>query len=284
MRWQSGRRSSNIDDRRGAAAGGRTLRFGGLATIGIVAVGLLLGVEPQTLLQVVTEDGGAPAGAPAPRSAEEDELADLVAVVLGDTEDTWRPLFEQMGRTYQEPVLVLFTDRVASACGAQSSAVGPFYCPADHQVYIDLGFFGELSERFGAPGDFAQAYVVAHEVGHHVQNLLGTSGEVHAQRRQLDEAGANELSVRLELQADCYAGVWAHHAERARDLLEHGDLEEGLRAAHAIGDDTLQRNAGRHVVPESFTHGTSEQRMRWFRAGFDAGDPGACDTFGADPL
>jgi predicted metalloprotease len=211
-------------------------------------------------------------------------LAELVSVILADTEETWSRLFADRGADYPEPTLVLFTDRVASACGTQSSAVGPFYCPADQQVYIDLGFFGELSERFGAPGDFAQAYVVAHEVGHHVQNVLGTSSRVHAERRRVSEQEANALSVRQELQADCYSGVWAHHADRARNLLEQGDLEEGLRAAHAIGDDTLQRNAGRHVVPESFTHGSAEQRMRWFRIGFDSGDMDRCDTFSTAEL
>ena len=281
MRWQGRRTSRNIIDRRGAAGpGGKTLRFSGLATVGIVVVGLLLGVEPQTLLQVVTtEEGGTAAGPAAPRSAEEDALAELVSVILADTEQTWSALFAARGAEYPEPELVLFTDRVASACGAQSSAVGPFYCPADRRVYIDLGFFGELSDRFCAPGDFAQAYVVAHEVGHHVQNVLGTSSRVHTARAGASEAEANALSVKQELQADCYAGVWAHHAQRARDLLEAGDLEEGLQAAHAIGDDTLQRHAGRDVVPETFTHGSAEQRQRWFLAGFESGDPDRCDTF-----
>jgi hypothetical protein len=206
-------------------------------------------------------------------------------MVLGDTEITWPALMQQqVNQTYVAPTLVLFTDRVQSACGMQSAAVGPFYCPADQQVYIDLGFYGELSRRFGAPGDFAQAYVIAHEVGHHIQNLLGTSTRVHREQQGMPEVEANDLSVRLELQADCYAGVWAHHAERTRDVLEAGDLEEGLRAAAAIGDDTLQRNAGQAVSPESFTHGTSEQRVRWFRVGMREGDMKACDTFNTPSL
>ncbi|MFT4704345.1 MAG: putative metalloprotease [Bradymonadia bacterium] len=287
MRWQGGKRSTNIDDRRGQRGGGRTgtrLRFGLLGTVGVVVVGLFAGVEPSTLFGFVTEEGGAPTSetAPAPRSAEEDQLADMVAVVLGDTEDTWTRLFAEQGQTYQQPTLVFFTEAVQSACGAQTAAVGPFYCPGDNQVYIDLGFFEELSTRFGAPGDFAQAYVVAHEVGHHIQNLTGVSTRVHRDRARLSETEANEMSVRQELQADCYAGVWGHHARER--MLEPGDLEEGLRAAHAIGDDTLQRQATGTVVPESFTHGSAEQRSRWFRRGFDTGEMAACDTFGAQSL
>jgi uncharacterized protein len=205
-------------------------------------------------------------------------------VVLADTEDTWHPLFEQIDRTYEEPTLVLFSGAVESACGFANAAVGPFYCPGDRQVYIDLGFFEELSDRFGAPGDFAQAYVLAHEVGHHVQTLLGISDQVRSVREQLGEADANALSVRQELQADCFAGIWANHADRSRQLLEQGDIEEGLRAASAIGDDRLQRQAQGYVVPESFTHGSSEQRMRWFQAGFAEGELSACDTFGAGQL
>jgi predicted metalloprotease len=205
-------------------------------------------------------------------------------VVLADTEDTWNPLFDQMDRTYQEPVLVLFSDQVDSACGFASAAVGPFYCPGDRKVYIDLGFFAELSDRFGAPGDFAQAYVLAHEVGHHVQTLLGISDQVRSIRATASEADANALSVRQELQADCFAGIWAHHADQLRQILEPGDVEEALTAASAIGDDRLQRQAQGYVVPESFTHGSSEQRVRWFQTGLERGQLSACDTFSPDQL
>jgi predicted metalloprotease len=199
--------------------------------------------------------------------------------VLKDTEDVWGELFASMGKTYQAPRLILFTGQVESACGSASSAVGPFYCPGDAQVYLDTEFFDDLHRRFGAPGDFAEAYVIAHEVGHHVQNLLGVSGRVQSLRRQMGEAEANRLSVRLELQADFFAGVWAHHAQAAKQILEAGDIEEALSAATAIGDDRLQRQARGTVTPDAFTHGTSEQRMRWFRRGFESGDPNACDTF-----
>jgi uncharacterized protein len=201
--------------------------------------------------------------------------------VLADTEDTWRPLFDEMGRQYQDPALVLFTGAVDSACGFAQSAMGPFYCPLDQKVYVDLSFYDDLRSRFGAPGDFAQAYVIAHEVGHHVQNLLGIAEQVQALRQQVSEVEANDLSVRMELQADCFAGVWANHANRARSILEEGDIEEGLNAASAIGDDRMQRQAQGYVVPESFTHGSSEQRVRWFRQGLTSGELGACDTFNA---
>lgn len=261
------------------------MAVGGGAIV-IVIIGLLMGQDPMTILQSVLEGGASTSEtSTATTSAEEDELAEFVSLVLGDTEITWPALMqEQVNQTYVAPTLVLFTDRVQSACGMQSAAVGPFYCPADQKVYIDLGFYRELSTRFGAPGDFAQAYVIAHEVGHHIQNLLGTSTRVHRQQQALGEAEANDLSVRLELQADCYAGVWAHHAERSRSVLEAGDVEEGLRAAAAIGDDTLQRNAGQAVSPESFTHGSSDQRVRWFRIGMQSGDMNRCDTFNARPL
>ena len=205
-------------------------------------------------------------------------------MVLADTEDTWHALFEQIDRPYQEPVVVLFSGAVSSACGFANAAVGPFYCPGDRKVYIDLSFFEELGDRFGAPGDFAQAYVLAHEVGHHVQTLLGISDQVRSVRASLGEADANALSVRQELQADCFAGIWAHHAERMRQVLEPGDIEEGLAAASAIGDDRLQRQSQGYVVPESFTHGSSQQRMRWFQAGYDEGALNACDTFSAERL
>jgi predicted metalloprotease len=215
---------------------------------------------------------------------EEEQRKDFVSVVLADTEAVWHKLFNQMGRNYEEPKLVLFRGRVESACGLASSAVGPFYCPRDHKVYVDLEFFEELQKRFGAPGDFAQAYVIAHEVGHHVQDLLGISDRVHAQQGRMSKAEYNQLSVRLELQADFLAGVWAHHAQKMRNMLEEGDIEEALRAAEAIGDDRLQRQAQGYVVPDSFTHGTSAQRVRWFRRGFETGDVDQGDTFNARSL
>ena len=286
MRWRDGRRSSNVDDRRGQRAR-RGLQIGG-AGIVVAIIAALISGDPSALIQQLlsgaTSGGGtSEAGEYVPTEAEQ-ELADFTSVVLADTEDTWNPLFRQLGRQYEEPTLVLFSGGVNSACGFQSAAVGPFYCPGDNQVYIDLAFFQELHSRFGAPGDFAQAYVVAHEVGHHIQNLMGTSTRVHQQRSQVSETEANQLSVRLELQADCYAGVWAHHADRARGILEAGDVEEGLNAATAIGDDTLQRNAGRRVTPESFTHGSGEQRVRWFNVGLNNGSVEACDTFSAARL
>jgi predicted metalloprotease len=266
----------------------RAGRAGGVGGIGIIVIALIaifLGVDPSFLFQGGPMPGQSYQQSPqAPPSAAEEELKEFVSVVLADTEDTWHPLFEQIDRTYQEPTLVLFSGAAESACGFANAAVGPFYCPGDRQVYIDLGFFEELSDRFGAPGDFAQAYVLAHEVGHHVQTLLGISDQVRSVREQLGEADANALSVRQELQADCFAGIWANHADRSRQLLEQGDIEEGLRAASAIGDDRLQRQAQGYVVPESFTHGSSEQRMRWFQAGFAEGELSACDTFGAGQL
>jgi predicted metalloprotease len=216
------------------------------------------------------------------RPAAGDEGAEFVSVVLADTEDTWTGVFRTEGRSYREPTLVLFTGAVESACGFAQAAVGPFYCPGDQKVYIDLAFYEDLKNRFRAPGDFAQAYVIAHEVGHHVQNLLGISSRVQAARARASEADGNALSVLLELQADCFAGVWGHHANRTRQLLEEGDIEEGLTAASAIGDDRMQRQAGRYVTPESFTHGSSEQRVRWFRRGLEEGNLGACDTFSSE--
>jgi predicted metalloprotease len=215
---------------------------------------------------------------------QDEERAAFVKVVLADTEDVWNKLFQQNGRKYEEPTLVLFRGRVESACGLADAAVGPFYCPADRKVYVDLQFFEELKQKLGAPGDFAQAYVIAHEVGHHVQNLLGTSDWVHEQRERLSKTQYNQLSVRLELQADFYAGVWAHHAQRLQNILETGDIEEAMRAAEAIGDDRLQRQAQGYVVPDSFTHGTSEQRARWFRLGLQTGDMRRGDTFKEEPL
>jgi predicted metalloprotease len=303
MRWQMGRRSANVEDRRGASPvgmrmprgmgmprmrmpRGRAGRAGGVGGIGIIIIALIamfLGVDPSFLFQGGQMTPG-PSLQQSPPSAAQQELADFVSVVLADTEDTWHPLFEEMGGTYQEPTLVLFSGAVQSACGQASAAVGPFYCPGDRQVYIDLSFYEELSDRFGAPGDFAQAYVLAHEVGHHVQTLLGISDQVRSVRAQVGEAEANELSVRQELQADCFAGIWAHHADRARQIIEQGDVEEALTAASAIGDDRLQRQAQGYVVPESFTHGSSEQRVHWFQTGLNEGRLEACNTFSADAL
>jgi predicted metalloprotease len=244
----------------------------------LVIVALLFGVNPLELLQQMPQQPGPPP-ASAPDSPGDDRQKEFVSAILGDTEDVWNQLLRQRGADYVEPTLVLFNGRVDSACGLASSAVGPFYCPGDQKVYIDLSFFDELSRRFGAPGDFAQAYVIAHEVGHHLQNQLGTMRKVDALRSRVSEAEANQLSVRLELQADFYAGVWAHHSQRTKQVLEPGDLEEALRAASAIGDDRLQRQSQGYVVPDSFTHGTSEQRVRWFRRGFETGDLAQGDTF-----
>lgn len=312
MRWRMGRRSTNIEDRRGGAGGsqefgrrrrspggfGRELRFpgrfsgGGMSRGvrrgGIGGVGLLIVV---VLFMIFGGDSGGPVqdattsgpSSTAPQrtqpSAESDELTDFVAVVLADTEDTWHALFDQMNRTYRDPTLVLFSGQVRSACGFATAATGPFYCPNDGKVYVDLSFYRELRDNLGAPGDFAQAYVIAHEIGHHVQNQLGILPKVHELRARLSKTEGNRLSVMLELQADCLAGVWAHHAQKARNILEAGDIEEGLGAASAIGDDRLQRQAGRYVTPDSFTHGSSAQRVHWFKQGLTTGNLDACDTF-----
>jgi predicted metalloprotease len=254
---------------------------GGIGTIAIILLALFFGIDPSVVLQTDAPPPSPGVEAPATSSGR-DELRDFVSVVLADTEDTWRELFRRMNREYREPKLVLFTGAVQSECGMAGEAVGPFYCPADHKLYLDLSFFRALRDRFGAPGDFAQAYVIAHEVGHHVQTLLGISERVMAQRQRADRAVANALSVRQELQADCLAGVWAYNANQARQILEQGDLEEALAAASAIGDDRLQQRAQGRVVPESFTHGTSAQRVRWFRRGFGSGDLRQCDTFQTD--
>ena len=279
MRWKSARRSSNVEDRRGVSSAGMA-GGGGIGVILVVlAISFLTGRNPLEIMQLVdTGPAGPASSAPAGAPPADDEHAQFISAVLGDTEDTWGRIFAEMGQQYQPPVLVLFNDMVSSACGSASSAIGPFYCPADRRVYLDLSFFRELDERFGAPGDFAQAYVVAHEVGHHIQTLAGISGRVQQQRARLPEAEANALSVRQELQADCFAGVWGHHAGR-RQLLEPGDVEEGLGAAAAIGDDRLQRQSQGVIVPESFTHGSSAQRVEWLRRGLETGDIGQCDTF-----
>ncbi len=278
MRWQGRRQSQNVEDRRSMSTG-RMAATGGIGSIVMIVIALLMGVNPLALLQQPNPGLGPQAVGPA-----DEELKEFVSVVLADTEEVWHKLFRQMGRDYEEPTLVLFRGRVESACGLASSAVGPFYCPRDHKVYVDLQFFEELRRKFGAPGDFAQAYVIAHEVGHHVQELLGTSGWVQAQRRRLSDSQYNRLSVRLELQADFLAGVWAHHAQRMRGILEPGDIDEAIRAAEAIGDDRLQKRQQGYVVPDSFTHGTSEQRAYWFRLGLETGDVGQGDTFNAEDL
>jgi predicted metalloprotease len=285
VRWRDLRRSDNVEDRRGQgpALGGAGLKLGGGALLLVLIVSVLTGTNPLELLVALQETGGPPgveAPAPGPVPPPGDPTSDFVRAVLGDTEDTWGRLFREGGAEYQPPRLVLFREAVASACGHASAAVGPFYCPSDQRVYLDLLFFQDLSQRFGAPGEFARAYVIAHEVGHHVQNLLGVSERVQRQRGRLDRAGANALSVRLELQADCLAGVWSHHAGK-RNVLEAGDVEAALQAASAIGDDRLQMESRGRVVPDSFTHGSSAQRVRWFRTGLEAGDMRRCDTFAA---
>lgn len=276
MRWREGRRSSNVEDRRGI----RRLPVvgGGIGGIILLMIALLLGADPGAVSNVNNPSSGLD---PASLSEEDRELADFVSVVLADTEDTWNEIFASQGLDYREPTLVLFTGAVDSACGYAESALGPFYCPVEEKMYIDLSFYRDLRERFGAPGDFAQAYVIAHEVGHHVQNLLGVSEQVRSAQQGLGQADANRLSVMQELQADCLAGVWAHNADRARNILEQGDVEEALNAASAIGDDRLQMQSQGRVTPDSFTHGTSEQRASWFQTGLESGDMSSCDTFEA---
>ncbi len=279
MRWKSGRRSSNIEDRRGRVS--RGAKGGGIGILLLALVGLYFGIDPSIILQSGVTDG--PAVYQKSNSAQEgveNDLADFVSVVLADTEDTWDILFREMGGRYQRPVLVLFSDSVQSACGSASAAMGPFYCPADKKVYIDLSFYRDLKNNLDAPGDFAQAYVVAHEVGHHVQNLLGISNKVQALRSQLSEKEYNQMSVRLELQADCFSGVWANHANRVRNIVEPGDIDEALNAASMIGDDRLQKKSRGYVTPDSFTHGSSKQRVQWFREGWRTGDVQSCNTFG----
>lgn len=296
MRWRGREGSAHVEDRRGAGGGfggGRMMRggkpmgcgCGGLLLIGILAV--LFGADPQQLFDVLQQTQVAtqqPQSLPSPGQGGgargvNDELGQFASVVLNDTEQTWGRIFSEEGYDYQEPTMVLFSGSVRSACGFSSAATGPFYCPADRNVYLDLSFFDQLSRRFGAPGDFAQAYVIAHEVGHHIQNLLGLSEQVQQARQRMSQEEGNQLSVAMELQADCYAGVWAHHAHRNRQLLEPGDVEEGLRAAEVIGDDAIQRNTTGYVQPESWTHGSSEQRVAWLRRGLQSGDEDQCDTF-----
>ena len=315
MKWRRGRRSSNVSDRRGAGSGGGLGGLGGqggglgglggglrgsrlglkgmLVVIAIVVVLSLMGIDPMALLNGGSgfsrnDDVFAPTSQGVSRTgnAADDELADFTAVILASTEDTWREIFAEVGRRYSDPTLVMFSGAVGSACGHAQAAMGPFYCPADAKVYIDLSFYRDLAERFAAPGDFAQAYVIAHEVGHHIQNLIGIEEDVRRQRARLSEADANALSVRVELQANCFAGIWANRlmAANAEVQLEQGDIAEGLNAASAIGDDRLQQQSTGRIVPDSFTHGSSNQRMRWFQRGFESGNPDDCDTFSADSL
>ena len=282
MLWQGRRESENVEDARGSGGGGRIVLGGGIGTVILVVLYLLLGGDLQTLFN--SQQAQLPQSAQFDNQAPRDEASKFVAVVLADTEDAWREIFRQMGREYQEPKLVLFTDLIQSGCGFASGATGPFYCPEDRRVYIDLGFFRQLQERLGAGGDFAEAYVIAHEVGHHVQNLLGISDRVQALRRRVSEPEYNRLSVRLELQADFFAGVWARYTDRVKHVVEAGDIEEAMRSASAVGDDRLQYRSRGYVVPDSFTHGTSEQRVRWFRRGYETGDLRQGDTFNAPDL
>jgi predicted metalloprotease len=284
MKLDESPRSDNVEDERGSGIGRRGAGIG-IGTIVIVVIGYFMGVNPSTLLSLL--NGGdpqavtAPSQAPAPADPNDPQV-DFVRAILGDTEAVWGVYFQGLGKTYTRPKLVLFSDQVGSACGLASSAAGPFYCPGDQKVYIDLSFYRQLATEFGAPGDFARAYVIAHEVGHHVQNLLGiTDSAEQAERRAGGRSGANRVSIRIELQADCFAGVWAQQANRARKILEPGDLDQGLAAASSVGDDTLQKRTQGTVVPDSFTHGTSAQRVRWFRRGFDSGKIDSCDTFTA---
>jgi predicted metalloprotease len=288
MRIEDQRRSENIEDRRGMRMpGGRGLVGGGIGVLVVALIAMFLGIDPFVATQVVQQTGSS--GGPQPHvetraPSRADQMADRVAAVLGSTEDTWTAIFAQAGKQYRKPVLVLFSGAVESACGFAQAAVGPFYCPADNKLYIDLAFYRDLQDKFRAPGDFAQAYVIAHEVGHHVQNQLGIAEQVRKLQSRVGEREANALQVRMELQADCFAGIWAATANRNSRLLEPGDVEEGLRAAAAVGDDLIQKRSRGYVSPESFTHGSSEQRMRWFRRGLESGDIRACDTFAAREL
>jgi predicted metalloprotease len=285
MKWEGNRESSNIEDRRGTSGlGGRSIGIGGVIVALVASV--LFGVDPGTVLSML---GGGPAvptqvEAPAGQAPANDRVAQFVSVVLADTEDTWQEIFRSNGASYPQPRLVLFSGQTPTACGTGQSATGPFYCPGDQKVYIDLSFFRLMQQRFNVSGEFAQAYVIAHEVGHHVQHVMGIMDKVNGVRRRGSQAQANALSVRLELQADCFAGVWAHHAHEARNILEAGDIEAALNAATAIGDDALQKQSQGYVVPDSFTHGSSAQRVRWFRRGIESGQVASCNTFEAQQL
>jgi uncharacterized protein len=288
MRWRGERQSSNVEDRRGMSVsrGAKVGGIGGLGLVAVVVIGMFLGVDPSDLLQIISQSTPSSSVSTEQSTvpAANDDLRNFVAVVLAETEDVWNETFQQSGKTYQEPGLVLFSGAVESACGMADSAVGPFYCPADQKVYLDLVFFEELHSRFGASGDFAQAYVIAHEVGHHVQTLLGITQKVTRLQAQSSTSDRNKLSVMMELQADCLSGVWAHQAQKNRNILEAGDIEEGLNAASAVGDDRIQKRTRGYVVPDGFTHGSSAQRVRWFKRGFEQGNIKACDTFNADHL
>ena len=286
MRWQDGRRSTNVEDRRGSRIPGR-VKGGSIGILLLALVGMYFGIDPSIILNMgesvqVSQPGQS--GAPVEQTEEDRQLAEFVSVVLADTEDVWKEQFRAAGQTYAEPNLVLFSGAVQSACGFAEAAMGPFYCPGDGKVYIDLSFYRELKRNMNAPGDFAQAYVIAHEVGHHVQNLLGLSRQMEAMRRQVSKTEYNRLSVKMELQADCFAGLWAHHAHRARQVVEPGDIDEALNAASQIGDDRLQKQQRGYVTPDSFTHGTSDQRVNWFQRGYQTGRFDNCDTFNAASL
>ncbi|WP_027995207.1 KPN_02809 family neutral zinc metallopeptidase [Simplicispira psychrophila] len=289
MKWEGNRESDNVEDRRSSGGGGSPLFGGRSIGVGTIVIALLggwiFGINPLTILGLLS--GGQPAQvqqAPAHKPPADDKMASFVSTVLADTEDVWTDVFSKGGARYQDPKLVLFRGATPTACGTGQAAMGPFYCPADQKVYIDLGFYETLKNQLGAPGEFAQAYVIAHEVGHHVQNLLGISEKVDQQRGRVSQAQYNQLSVKLELQADCFAGVWANHAQSARQILENGDIEAAMNAAAKIGDDALQKQSQGRVVPESFTHGTSAQRVRWFNNGLQNGSVKECDTFSARTL
>ena len=286
MRWQDGRRSTNVEDRRGSRIPGR-VKGGSIGILLLALVGMYFGIDPSIILNMgesvqVSQPGQS--GAPVEQTEEDRQLAEFVSVVLADTEDVWKEQFRAAGQSYREPNLVLFSGAVQSACGFAEAAMGPFYCPGDGKVYIDLSFYRELKRNMNAPGDFAQAYVIAHEVGHHVQNLLGLSRQMEAMRRQVSKTEYNRLSVKMELQADCFAGLWAHHAHRARQVVEPGDIDEALNAASQIGDDRLQKQQRGYVTPDSFTHGSSAQRVNWFQRGYQTGRFDSCDTFNAASL
>jgi predicted metalloprotease len=294
MRWIGDRESENIEDRRGIG-GGLPVGIGGVGAIVVVLVGLFLGVDPSTLLALLNGDGteqqtetrranDVGGSSRMPEAGRGDPMRQFVSVVLADTEDVWSQLLNSMGRTYDDPKLVLYSQRVNSACGFASAASGPFYCPEDQKAYLDLSFFQEMKDRFNAPGEFAEAYVIAHEIGHHVQNELGILQRAHAERARSDERRSNAISVRTELQADCFAGVWAYHADRTKHIIEQGDVEAALNSASAVGDDRLQRQAHAAVVPDAFTHGSSAQRVRWFKRGLESGSLKQRDTFSAESL
>jgi len=285
MRWEGDRESENVEDRRGLSIGGRGIALGGIGTVVVTLIALYFGVDPSVILnQVATSPPAAEQQQAAARSPEENKLAQFSAVVLADTEDVWTQVFKDKGSAYPMPKMVLYTGEVQSACGFAQAAMGPFYCPNDQKLYLDLSFFNDLHTRYGASGDFAQAYVIAHEVGHHVQNLLGILEQAHTAQESASKEKANAIQVRVELQADCLAGVWANKADQTKHILETGDVEEALAAASGVGDDRLQQQSRGYVVPESFTHGSSEQRMRWFSAGAKSGDMAQCNTFKAARL